>query len=169
MSYKKKNYLRIKCCKIFICKASQVVSTLFSMNYFYNFKNYILIGIIVILIPFAYAKNQDDEDMDIIAMNTFIGPMEEIKFIPIDKVKRGVIKSVDRVENTFIIQMSTTTSLRIETTATTTFSEGENLPISFYDINPTMKVYIFGYMKSDNSAMLASKIIVAHKSRLERK
>lgn len=122
--------------------------------------------------PLAYAMTQNmQSDSSYQSSNTFIGPAEEIKFIPIEKARRGVVQDINDIGSKyslFTVQLSSST-LYVESNATTTYLFGDGSKASADDINKNMKIYVFGYIKSDDSSMIASKIIIANKSVLQRK
>lgn len=94
--------------------------------------------------------------------------MTEIKFIPIEKVKMGTVESIDIKNNSLVIKIGSMI-LPVENNATTSFYFGSGTETKMEDIDIDMKIYVFGYIKSDNSLMQATKIVIANKSRLSRK
>lgn len=151
-------------------------------------RNFILITEVVILAPFTYVSNEDARletredfvvDRELLDKNDCVAglifssdsstkkkePLVVAKFIPTEKVKRGIVQNIDENSNSFILKVGETL-LPIEKTATTTFYFGKGDEASSRDITNDMKVYVFGYIKSDNSGMSASKIIISNRAKI---
>ncbi len=125
----------------------------------------------VMLTPFAYGKSQNtqftgqEKAITSLASTTDIvteSPAVSVEFMPTEKVRMGKIKSIDDKNNSFVIQIGNR-SLYVENTATTSFYLGGGESSSLNEMAIDMKVYVFGYIKSDDSAMLATKVVIANK------
>lgn len=139
-------------------------------------KNFIIITGIVLSIPFAYAVNEnissrEEATTSNISSQNFNNKeylISDSKFIPIEKVRKGTVQSIDNENNSLVLQVDKKL-LNVINTATTTFYFGNEEEAKLSDININTKIYVSGYIKSDESDMTAFKIIIANKSRLQRK
>lgn len=131
-----------------------------------------------VLMPFTYAVNQNTQfevEPSNIASSTAVTNVsnEEYltsapKFILREKVKSGVVQEIES-ENDFFTLKVGNKLYPIEYNASTTFYLGKGDLASLNDLQVDMKIYVFGYIKSDDSAILATKVVMANKSRLQRK
>lgn len=156
-----------------------------SSNVFYAIKNNTIIASVVLLVPFAYAATQkntpsvsssDDTSSVLLASSTIItASIPELSqetgvrltYGVVEKAKKGMIEKIDPMTNTFRLYTGSSTLL-IYNSASTAFYTGKGETIEFEDLDTDMPVYVFGFMRSDNRAIIASKVIVANKSKLLR-
>lgn len=148
-------------------------------------KSFVIIAGILILVPLAYAAAQvgtvgnissvvserSQGTIDSTRVNASKVENEskvEATFIPVEKAKKGVIQSINKKNDSFVLVVKGS-PLYVLDTATTTFYFGNEEPATIDDITEGANLYAFGYMKSDNSMMMASKIVIANKSKLDRK
>lgn len=136
-------------------------------------KNFMIITGIVLSVPFAYAVNQNISPRINATINSVSTTTDEHlisgpKFVLIEKVKKGVIQSINNENNSFVLQVGNKL-ITVENNASTTFYFGNEEEAKLDDFNIDTKIYVSGYIRSDDSAMSALKIIIANKSRLERK
>lgn len=88
----------------------------------------------------------------------------DMVFIPVEKVKKGVVQSFDRAKKSIIIKVGDKL-ISVQNTASTTFYFGGGNATDEYSIDNDMKIYVFGYVNSDNTMISALKIVIANKSR----
>ena len=122
--------------------------------------------------PLAYAMTRSiGFDNFYTSSDTFIAPIEEVKFISILKVRRGVVEIINSSNgkyDVYSLQLSSST-ISVQTNSTTSYVFGDGSTADRSDVDEYIKIYVSGYMKSDESAMIASKVIIANKSVLSRK
>lgn len=146
-------------------------------------KNYCIIMLVVSLtLPLAYATTENveiEQDLNhatsslqksttslsiststLKTLNIATGPTfgNEIK------VRKGKIISVDTTENSFMFKMASSTA-KVFYDATSTFLTGSEERIQINDINTDFTIYVFGYIKSDKTEILATKVVQANKSK----
>lgn len=146
------------------------------MKTFIKLKNFTIITGMVVSVPFVYAVNQNispkTNATTTITYTSIIKNDERLisgpKLILIEKVRKGVVQSIDSENNSLVLEVGNKL-LNVTNTATTTFYFGNEEEAKLSDININTKVYVSGYIMSDESDMSALKIIIANKSRLERK
>ncbi len=80
------------------------------------------------------------------------------------KVRKGKIININTTENSFLFKMASST-VKVFYDATSTFLTGNEEQIQIDDIDTDFMVYVFGYIKSDKTEILASKVVQANKSR----
>lgn len=154
-------------------------------------RNFILITEVLLLAPFSYATNQNippeigestrivfaptvenkhDAELAFSSATTSKNKKSEtdVKFIPIEKVRRGIVQTIDDKNNSLILKVGDIL-LPVKSTATTTFYFGEGEKATSGDVTNNMKIYVFGNIKSDNSSMYASKIVISNRSKLLRR
>ena len=143
-------------------------------------RNFLLtLGTFIVLSPFAYAASQNTGMMSSMMTGTnFIfsssTPNEaqkavaEVKILPEERVRKGVIENIDTATNSFTLRVLDRVII-VKNNATTTFYSGDGEEIDRKDINEGAKVYVFGYVASNDSVMSASKIVITNKSKMERK
>lgn len=127
--------------------------------------------LVVAFAPLTYAMSQstqteNTESKFTFSTSTFPMSKEEVTIIPILRVRLGAVQTINDEYTAFVIHIEKKTGdtvLQTETTATTTvyFGDGEKTVLSSIDIGT--KIYVFGYMTSDNSRMIVSKIVLAKK------
>lgn len=156
------------------------------MKIFFKFtklRNFILVTEIVFLVTFLCEASQNTLDENIlnadliftsvtenkiitlVSSSTFVVIQElkpGIKFSPIEKVRKGVIQLIYGENNSFVLKVGSEL-LPVENSTSTLFYFGDGGVANMHDIENGMKVYVFGYFKSDNSMMAASKIVIANK------
>jgi hypothetical protein len=141
------------------------------------------------LLPFSYADGESSEVKDFLIMTNYDmtglsissssegvygnftknkDSKKEATFSVVEKVKIGLIQNLNK-ENIFFNLDTREKSIFVENNASTTFVFGDGRTASVDDLKNDKKVYVFGYIKSDNSIMLATKIVVANKSIMTRK
>lgn len=98
----------------------------------------------------------------------FKNPVVEAKFILKEKVRSGIVQVLDNGNSNLFVLKIGDKLLNVETNATTTYYFGDASKARVDDIETGMKIYVFGYIKSDNSVILTSKIVIADKSRFQR-
>ncbi len=151
-------------------------------------KNYAIFMGVILIVPLAYAATQATPEASSSTDGTYgtssslLAPTtlltaeipelspegtQILTYGTVEKAKKGTIEDIDAVNNTFTLVVGET-SIRVKNTATTTFYTGTGDEITFGDIDENTVVYAFGFMRSDDQAMSAIKIVVANKSKLER-
>lgn len=164
-----------------------------NMKKYISLRNFFIaaIPVVIILIPLVYASNQstqvkagvdtsnkmsmiENKTEDIPPLTIFDGveePTAEATFIPVEKVRRGIVQTIDIKNNLFVIKVDGkfTYLMSVESNASTTVYFGGGEKAEMNDIDTKMKIYVFGLMKTDNSVIVATKIIIANESRLLRK
>lgn len=139
-------------------------------------KNLVITIGIILLVPFAYALNQNTQ-FDSMTKNITSTQLDEeketstipeVKFMKGEKVRKGIVQNVDTINNSLTIKIGNEL-LYVENNATTTYYFGGGEIAMQDDVSADTKIYVFGYLKSDNSLMSASKIVIANKSKLTRK
>jgi hypothetical protein len=151
-------------------------------------KNYAIFMGVILIVPLAYAATQASPNVSTSSDGTYgtssslLAPttiltaeMPELSpegttiltYGTDEKAKKGTIEDIDRVTSTFTLQVGET-SILVKNTATTTFYTGTGSEITFNDMEGGATVYVFGFMRSDDQAMSAIKVVVANKSKLER-
>lgn len=88
----------------------------------------------------------------------------DVVFLPVEKVKKGVVQSFDRTKKSIIIKAGDKL-ISVQNTASTTFYFGGGSVTDEYSVDNNMKIYVFGYANSDNTMISALKIVIANKSR----
>jgi hypothetical protein len=149
-------------------------------------KSFLVIAGIVVLAPLAYAAAQvgtggnmssivvvqrSGGNLDAIRIGASKVENEskvEVRFVPVEKAKKGIVQSLDKSNDSFVILVKGT-PLYVLDTATTTFYFGNGEVATIDDIAEGTTLYAFGYMRSDNEVMVTSKIVIANKSKLDRK
>lgn len=148
-------------------------------------KKFVLITEMLILAPFSYTINYSEEiesSQDSTSTTTFIlgsgsdlllssstlitipKPEKKVPFSPIEKVKKGFVDSIYSSSSLFLKVGDNV--VYVESDPATSFYFGDEKTANFNDLEPMTKLYVFGRMKSDNSMMLASKIVIANKKTL---
>ena len=136
---------------------------------------FFLIGVLLFTPSLAYLASTEKYEV-ISGIDTYPSPPPPNKdeillnhetFIPEEKVRIGVIEDANTPKKLFTIKIGTTTLFtEIKPDVTVYLGNGEKAKVE--DIKDGMKVYLFGYLKNDNTSMLVSKIVIANKSRLDR-
>lgn len=163
---------------------------LLAMKISTTFTKFLMIGIplMIILMPFVYAANQNAQVKadttirgGISKVNTKMNPIfssstsygakdatVESKDSLIEKVKSGTVQTINGDTHSLVIQVGDKL-LSIENNASTTFYFGGGEKADMSDINSNMKIYVFGYITNDASVIAATKIVIANKAILTRR
>lgn len=91
--------------------------------------------------------------------------MLETVLIPIEKVKKGVVQSVDKEDRSMILKVGDKL-ISVQSTASTTFYLGGGDITDESSITSNTRIYVFGYVNTSDTMISALKIIVANRSRL---
>lgn len=128
----------------------------------------IFISLLIMAIPFVYASNKTiklDENTNIKTSN--LPDINDIKFIEIEKAKKGAIQNI-KDDSSFIILVKDKL-ITAKYNATTTVSFGGDEDAEIKDLRVSMKVYIFGYLNNEGSTMLVTKIIISSRAPFQRR
>ncbi|MFA5131881.1 MAG: hypothetical protein WC444_00980 [Candidatus Paceibacterota bacterium] len=136
-------------------------------------KRYTIILGMVLLVPLAYAATQasflqpstlfTSPETNPLAKEYELKPL----FSSTEQVKKGLIEGINKEQGSFVLRTGTT-SLVIEIVKDTIVATGKENIVLFSALENNTKVYVFGFMKSDKTSLLASKIIIVNRSVLER-
>ncbi len=97
---------------------------------------------------------------------TLVIKAPEDTFSTEEKVRKGKVKNMDNKSNSFTLT-SASSSMKVYHTATTTFYTGEGEELTIDGIDSGAYVYVFGFMKKDKSAIVATKIVTANKVKFQ--
>lgn len=148
--------------------------------------NFLIIAGILSLLPFSYVFGQNIDGKFVrsttisliphCTSKTTFNSLTEItelegdpinrEFIPIKRVRSGIVESINYEDNSFVIKIKNI-NLSVETNSTTTVFFGEGETASLNDISVGDKIYAFGFLRGDKSTILTSKIVISDKSIFE--
>ena len=126
-----------------------------------NVQSNSLVNVVVSFLPINSHSIVDISSADKITNK--LEPTEDVKYIPIKKVRSGFVQDIDYKNNSFTIKNGNT-FLKIEPSATTTIYLGEVEEALMSDIYKGRKVYVFGFIKNNDLSMDAYKIVISNKS-----
>jgi hypothetical protein len=144
-------------------------------------KNYAFaMAMIAFMIPLTYADTPNvstatENSTSSTALYTgtsssIFGPAETktAMFTPVfgteEKAKKGNLVEIDTQADSFTLQ-SNHTLYTVLTGTSTAFVDGEGNEISIDDLNGEIPIYVFGFVRSDNKVIQATKIVLANKAK----
>ena len=83
----------------------------------------------------------------------------------VEKARKGTVEDVSKEDKTFIFTTGNK-SFNVTTTATTTFYTADGNVSSFSSLGDGSLIYVFGFIRTDEKEMIATKVVFASKLNL---